>query len=211
MVFYFKILLMAKKSSSKKWLNEHKNDEFVKRSIKEGYRSRAVYKLLEVVDKYKFIKLGDTVLDLGAAPGGWSQLAIKLVGDKGKVIASDILSMEDIPGVIFIKGDFTKDKIYQKILTVTNNNIDVLISDMAPNMSGIAYIDMPKAMYLSELSLDLANNVLKPNGYFFIKLFQGDTFQDFVKKCRDDFSKVIIKKPKASRSRSREVYLLARK
>ena len=201
---------MAKKGSSGRWMSEHLSDEYVKKSQKEGYRSRAVYKLTEVIKKDKFIKQGSRVLDLGAAPGGWSQVAIKLVGTSGQVIASDILDIEPIPGVDFLQGDFTEDVVYEELLNLTKGHkIDVVLSDMAPNMSGQLSVDIPKSMYLCELALDMAIKTLTPNGYFFIKVFQGDGFDTFVKSCRAAFVKVTIRKPKASRSRSKEVYLLA--
>jgi len=191
-------------------MSEHLSDEYVKRAQKEGYRSRAVYKLTEMIDKDKFIKSGSHVLDLGAAPGGWSQVAIKIVGNKGQVIASDILDIEPIDGVDFLCGDFTQDSVYEELLSLTKGKkIDVVLSDMAPNMSGQLSVDIPKSMYLCELALDMAIKTLTPKGYFFIKVFQGDGFDQFVKDCRKAFVKVTIRKPKASRARSKEVYLLA--
>lgn len=201
---------MGKKGSSGRWMNEHLNDEYVKRSQKEGYRSRAVYKLTEIIEKDKFITRGSRVLDLGAAPGGWSQVAIKLVGKTGQVIASDILEIEPITGVDFLQGDFTQDSVYEELLNLTQGNkMDAVLSDMAPNMSGQLSVDIPKSMYLCELALDMAIKTLAPKGSFFIKIFQGDGFDGFVKSCRDSFVKVTIRKPKASRARSKEVYLLA--
>ena len=202
---------MAKnKGSSGRWMSEHLSDEYVKRAKKEGYRSRAVYKLTEATDKDKFIKPGHTVLDLGAAPGGWSQVAIKIVGKKGQVIASDILDIEPIENVDFLRGDFTELEVYEKLLALTKGKkVDVLLSDMAPNMSGQLSIDIPKSLYLCELALDMALKTLAPNGVFFIKVFQGTGFDNYVKACRAAFTKVAIRKPKASRARSKEVYLLA--
>lgn len=201
---------MTKKGSSARWMNEHLNDEYVKRSQKEGYRSRAVYKLTEIVEKYQFIKHGDTVLDLGAAPGGWSQVAIKMVGKSGQVIASDILNIKPIKGVDFLRGDFTELEVYEQLLTLTQGKkVNVVLSDMSPNMSGQLSVDIPKSLYLCELALDMAIKTLVPNGYFFIKVFQGAGFDAYVKACRMTFSKVVIRKPKASRARSKEVYLLA--
>ncbi|CAC9610342.1 23S rRNA (uridine(2552)-2'-O)-methyltransferase (EC 2.1.1.166) [uncultured Gammaproteobacteria bacterium] len=201
---------MTKKGSSGRWMNEHLNDEYVKRSQKEGYRSRAVYKLTEITEKYRFIKRGDTVLDLGAAPGGWSQVAIKMVGKSGQVIASDILNIEPIEGVDFLCGDFTELEVYEALLALTQGKkVDVILSDMAPNMSGQLSVDIPKSLYLCELALDMAIKTLAPNGYFFIKVFQGAGFDAYVKACRMAFTKVVIRKPKASRARSKEVYLLA--
>ncbi|ABL02139.1 23S rRNA Um-2552 2'-O-methyltransferase [Candidatus Ruthia magnifica str. Cm (Calyptogena magnifica)] len=203
---------MVKKGSSGRWMSEHINDEFVKKAQKSGYRSRSVYKLIEVINKDKFIKLGDKVLDLGAAPGGWSQVAIKIVGKSGQVIASDILDIKPIDGVDFLRGDFTKDSVYETLLDITmSKKVDVVLSDMAPNMSGQSSIDIPKSMYLCELALDMAIKTLTPLGYFFVKVFQGNGFNEFVKLCRSSFSFVTIRKPKASKLRSKEVYLLTSK
>jgi 23S rRNA Um-2552 2''-O-methyltransferase (EC 2.1.1.-) len=164
---------MGKKSSSGRWMSEHLSDEYVKKAQKEGYRSRAVYKLTEVVNKDKFIKPGSRVLDLGAAPGGWSQVAIKLVGKSGQVIASDILDIEPIPGVDFLCGDFTEDSVYEELLTLTGGHkMDVVLSDMAPNMSGQLSVDIPKSMYLCELALDMAIKTLTPKGAFLLKYFK---------------------------------------
>ena len=201
---------MAKTSSSVRWMNEHLKDEFVKKAQKEGYRSRAAYKLLEIIDKNQIIKTGFKVLDLGAAPGGWSQVAIKIVGKTGQVIATDILPVESIANVEFLQGDFTEEIIYNKLLSLTNKQkINVVLSDMAPNMSGQISIDQPKSMYLAELALDMATKVLSHNGHFVVKIFQGDGFDGFIKNSRKNFKKVIIRKPKASRPRSKEVYLIA--
>ncbi len=201
---------MAKTSSSVRWMNEHLKDEFVKKAQKEGYRSRAAYKLLEIIDKDQIIKPGFKVLDLGAAPGGWSQVAIKIVGKTGQVIATDILPVESIANVEFLQGDFTEERIYKKLLNLTNKQkINVVLSDMAPNMSGQISIDQPKSMYLAELALDMATKVLSHNGHFVVKIFQGDGFDIFIQNTRKKFKKVIIRKPKASRPRSKEVYLIA--
>lgn len=201
---------MAKKGSSRRWMEEHKNDEYVKKAQKEGYRCRAAYKLLEVIEKDKIIRSGDKVLDLGAAPGGWSQVAIKAVGSKGQVIASDILDIEEIPRVDFLQGDFTENNVYDTLLELTKcEKMDVVLSDMAPNMSGQLSVDQPKSMYLSELALDMAIKTLAKNGHFLVKVFQGDGFDAYVKSARASFKKVTIRKPKASRPRSKEVYLLA--
>jgi 23S rRNA (uridine2552-2'-O)-methyltransferase len=200
---------MAKKGSSGRWINEHLNDEYVKKSQKEGYRSRAVYKLSEVIDKDKFIRNGDFVLDLGAAPGGWSQLVQKIVGSSGKVIANDILAMDPINGVNFLCGDFTDNSVYEGLMNLTEGRkVDVVLSDMAPNMSGQLSVDLPKSMYLCELAMDMAIKTLSNDGYFFVKVFQGAGFDEFVKSCRSSFVNVTIRKPKASRSRSKEVYIL---
>ncbi|WP_369177420.1 23S rRNA (uridine(2552)-2'-O)-methyltransferase RlmE [Candidatus Thiodubiliella endoseptemdiera] len=202
---------MAKnKGSSGRWMSEHLSDEYVKRAQKEGYRSRAVYKLTEAIDRDRFIKSGDIVLDLGAAPGGWSQVAIKIVGKKGQVIASDILDIEPIDEVDFLQGDFTELSVYEELLSlIKSEKVNVVLSDMAPNMSGQLSVDIPKSLHLCELALDMAVKTLTPNGYFFIKVFQGVGFDEYVKACRAAFVKVVIRKPKASRARSKEVYLLA--
>lgn len=201
---------MAKKGSSGRWMSEHIKDEYVKKSQKEGYRSRAVYKLSEVVNKDNFIKPGDLVLDLGAAPGGWSQLAAKIVGKSGKVVSSDILDIEPINGVEFLCGDFTTDSVYEELLLLTRGNkVDVVLSDMAPNMSGQLSVDIPKSMHLCELALDMAVKTISSKGYFFVKVFQGEGFDVFINSCRNLFVNVTIRKPKASRPRSKEVYLLA--
>ena len=201
---------MAKKGSSRRWMHEHLSDEFVKKAQKEGYRSRAVYKLLEIVEKKAIIRNGDKVLDLGAAPGGWSQVAAKLVGSQGKVIASDILPLELIDGVDFLQGDFTDQSVYDDLLVMTDGaKVDVVLSDMAPNMSGQLSVDQPKSMYLAELAIEMAIKTLNPGGSFVVKVFQGDGFDVFVQNAKKAFKKVSVIKPKASRPRSKEVYLLA--
>lgn len=201
---------MAKKGSSRRWMHEHLSDEFVKKAQKEGYRSRAVYKLLEIVEKKAIIRNGDKVLDLGAAPGGWSQVAAKLVGSQGKVIASDILPIELIDGVDFLQGDFTEQSVYNDLLVMTDGaKVDVVLSDMAPNMSGQLSVDQPKSMYLAELAIEMAIKTLNPGGSFVVKVFQGDGFDVFVQNAKKAFKKVSVIKPKASRPRSKEVYLLA--
>ena len=201
---------MAKKGSSRRWMHEHLNDEYVKKAQKEGYRSRAVYKLLEIIDKNQILTKGDRVLDLGAAPGGWSQLASKIVGQNGQVIANDILTIEEIPGVDFLQGDFTKMSIYDALLNLTKGQkMNTVLSDMAPNMSGQLSVDQPKSMYLAELALDMAIKALTPNGHFLVKVFHGDGSDAYVQIVRQNFKKVAIKKPMASRAKSKEVYLLA--
>ena len=201
---------MAKKGSSRRWMHEHLYDEYVKKAQKEGYRSRAVYKLLEIIDKNQILTKGDRVLDLGAAPGGWSQVVKKIVGQTGQVIASDILPIEEISGVDFLQGDFTESSVYEKLLSMTKGQkMNTVLSDMAPNMSGQLSVDQPKSMYLAELALDMAIKMLMPNGYFVVKVFQGDGFDAYVQIARQTFKKVAIKKPKASRPRSKEFYLLA--
>ncbi|WP_257111747.1 23S rRNA (uridine(2552)-2'-O)-methyltransferase RlmE [Pseudomonas ficuserectae] len=202
---------MARSKTSHNWLKEHFDDKYVKMAQKDGYRSRASYKLLEIQEKDKLIRPGMTVIDLGAAPGGWSQVTSRLIGGQGRLIASDILEMDSIPDVTFIQGDFTEDKILEQILeAVGNTQVDLVISDMAPNMSGLSAVDMPRAMFLCELAMDLAGRVLRPGGDFLIKVFQGEGFDVYHKDIRKLFDKVQMRKPSSSRDRSREQYLLAR-
>jgi 23S rRNA (uridine2552-2'-O)-methyltransferase len=202
---------VARSKTSHNWLKEHFDDPYVKMAQKDGYRSRASYKLLEIQEKDRLIRPGMTVIDLGAAPGGWSQVTSRLIGGQGRLIASDILEMDSIPDVTFIQGDFTEDAVLAQILeAVGNTQVDLVISDMAPNMSGLAAVDMPRAMFLCELSLDLAGRVLRPGGDFLVKIFQGDGFDAFHKSVRQVFDKVQMRKPAASRDRSREQYLLGR-
>ena len=201
---------MAKKGSSRRWMHEHLSDEFVKKAQKEGYRSRAVYKLLEIIEKNKTIQNGDKVLDLGAAPGGGSQVAAKFVGNNGKVIASDILPIEEIAGVTFLQGDFTEQSVYDDLTEFTDGaRFNVVLSDMAPNMSGQLSVDQPKSMHLADLAIDMAIKTLEKNGSFIVKVFQGEGFDAYVQNARNSFKKVSVIKPKASRPRSKEVYLLA--
>ncbi|MBN2689424.1 MAG: 23S rRNA (uridine(2552)-2'-O)-methyltransferase RlmE [Gammaproteobacteria bacterium] len=204
---------MKLKGSSKRWLKEHHNDKYVKQAKELGYRSRAAFKLLEMQAKDKIIEEGAVVVDLGAAPGGWSQVAVELVGQKGKVIALDILSMDTIAGVEFLQGDFTEDEVYKKLLGVLDDardKVDVVLSDMAPNMSGIKQVDQLRAMNLVELAADFACENLQKHGVFVVKIFHGIGFDDFVKDMRKKFVSVKIRKPDASRDRSNEVYLIAR-
>ncbi len=201
---------MKKSKSSRQWLDRHFNDEYVKRAQREGFRSRAAYKLLEIQEKDRLLKPGQTVVDLGAAPGGWSQMAQRIVGERGRVIALDILPMEPIPGVEFIEGDFREEGPLEALrLTLQGRSVDLVISDMAPNVSGMAAVDQPRAMYLCELALEFAREVLKPGGGFLVKVFQGEGFDQYYKELRSSFQKVVTRKPKASRPKSREVYLLA--
>ncbi|MNE38152.1 Ribosomal RNA large subunit methyltransferase E [compost metagenome] len=201
---------MARSKTSLGWLKRHVNDPYVKQAQKDGYRSRASYKLLEVQEKYKLIRPGMSVVDLGAAPGGWSQVTSRLIGGQGRLIASDILEMDSIPDVTFIQGDFTQDEVLARILeAVGNSQVDLVISDMAPNMSGTPEVDMPKAMFLCELALDLAERILKPGGNFVIKIFQGEGFDVYLKDARQKFDKVQMIKPDSSRGSSREQYMLA--
>ena len=201
----------SRSKSSKRWLQEHFDDQYVKRSQEDGWRSRASYKLLEIHEKDKLFRPGMRVVDLGAAPGGWTQVAAEIIGDTGRIVASDILPMDPIAGAAFVQGDFTEDKVLEDILeSIGSDEVDLVISDMAPNMSGAQSIDQPKAMYLVELALDLARQVLRKNGVFLAKVFQGEGFEEYLKDLRSSFTKVITRKPDASRARSREVYLLAK-
>ena len=195
---------------NKDWLNKHIKDPYVKQAQHDGYRSRAAYKLLELNEKDKLIRRGMTVVDLGAAPGGWSQVAAKLVGEKGTVIGLDLLPMEPIEGVTFIRGDFTEDEPLAKLMEALNNNpVDVVISDMAPNLSGNKTIDQPRVMYLLELALEFAKETLKPNGSFICKIFQGEGSDEFAAELKKYFKVVKWRKPKASKAGSRERYLVA--
>lgn len=196
--------------SSKAWMREHLDDPFVKRAHKDGYRARAAYKLLEINDKYKLVRPGQVVVDLGAAPGSWSQIAGKLVGDQGLLIASDILPMDALPDVTFLQGDFREQAVFDELLTLLDERqVDVVLSDMAPNTSGSPAVDQPRMIYLCELALDFANKVLKPDGQLLVKVFQGEGFDEYRKQVLQQFSTVRSVKPEASRARSREVYLLA--
>jgi len=201
---------MAKSKSSKGWLKEHFDDQYVKQSQQDGVRSRAVYKLQELDDKDKLLKPGINVVDLGAAPGGWSEYAAKKVGSHGNIIATDILPMDYLDGVTFIQGDFREKSVLDNILLqIENKSADLVLSDMAPNISGVESIDQPASMYLVELALDFAQQILAKNGGFLVKVFQGAGFDEYVKLVRRSFNQVKIRKPKASRARSREVYILA--
>ena len=206
--------MVKKKSRSKssgRWLQEHFDDEYVKKAQKEGYRSRAVYKLLEIDEKDQLLKPGMTVVDLGAAPGSWSEVAAQRVGEKGRVIALDILPMDSLPGVIFIQGDFREEGPYNALLeALGDSQVDLVMSDMAPNISGMKAVDQPRAMYLAELALELARKVLKPGGDLLVKAFNGEGIDAYKQELRKDFNKLIVRKPRASRPRSPEIYLLAR-
>ena len=192
-----------KKSSSRAWLKEHHDDIFVQRAQKEGYRSRAVYKLMEINDKDQILRRGMSVLDLGSAPGGWSQVAAALVGEAGRVVASDILSMDALPDVVFVQGDFTEQETYDRIVASLNDKpLDVVLSDMAPNMSGMPEVDQPRSMYLVELATELAERALAPGGAFITKVFQGEGFEPWFRQIRDRFDRVTTRKPSASRPRS---------
>jgi 23S rRNA (uridine2552-2'-O)-methyltransferase len=201
---------VARSKSSSRWLKEHFDDPFVKMAQKDGYRSRASYKLLEVQEKDRILRPGMTVIDLGSAPGGWSQVTSRVIGDQGTLIASDILPMSAIADVTFIEGDFTEERVFNQIMdAVGNQPVDLVISDMAPNMSGIRTADQAAAMYLCELALDLASKVLRPGGDFLIKIFHGEGFDEYLRDVRSRFEKVQMRKPTSSRDRSREQYLLA--
>ncbi|NNF51558.1 MAG: 23S rRNA (uridine(2552)-2'-O)-methyltransferase RlmE [Gammaproteobacteria bacterium] len=201
---------MARKSkSSGRWMAEHQRDEFVRRAAAEGWRSRAVYKLAEIDEKDRLIKPGMTVVDLGAAPGGWSQYAARKVGRHGRVIAMDLLEMPDLEGVTFVQGDFTESSVLEELMRELDGvPVDLVISDMAPNISGIKAVDQPRAMYLAELALDFAGQVLTEDGSLLVKMFQGAGSEDFLADMRKAFEQVKTRKPRASRPRSREVYVL---
>lgn len=202
---------MSRSKSSKRWLKEHFDDVYVKKAQMEGYRSRAVYKLKEIDEKEALLKPGQTVVDLGAAPGGWTQYVSRQLEGRGKIIALDILPMDALPEVEFILGDFRENGVFEQlILSVPEKGVDLLLSDMSPNMSGSTAVDIPRAMYLAELAFDFAEKMLKPGGAMLIKLFHGAGFDELVKKARRQFNKVVIRKPSASRARSRETYLLAK-
>ncbi len=200
---------MKPSRTSKAWMQEHVSDEFVKRAQKEGYRARAAYKLIEIDDKDKLIKPGMTVVDLGATPGSWCQVAVQRLKGHGKIIALDILDMQPIPGVQFIQGDFREESVLKQLeAAIENKPVDLVIADMAPNISGISTVDQANAAYLTELALDFAGQWLKPGGSFLVKVFIGSGFDEIVKVMRTQFDKVVTRKPKASRDRSSEVYLL---
>jgi 23S rRNA (uridine2552-2'-O)-methyltransferase len=197
--------------SSARWLAEHAADPYVKRAREEGWRSRAVFKLEEIQRSDRLLRPGMTVVDLGAAPGGWSQFAARALAGKGRVIALDVLEMPAIPGVEFIEGDFTDESVLAKLATVLNGEkVDLVMSDMAPNMMGIAEVDHDRSMYLVELAVDFAAGALRPGGDLLMKVFQGRDFQPLIARLRREFESVKLRKPKASRSRSAEVYVLAR-
>ena len=199
------------KSKNRSWIQQHVKDPYVLQSQRDGYRSRASYKLLEIVEKNRLIRPGMTVVDLGSTPGGWSQVAARMVGHEGRVHALDILPMDPIAGVDFIQGDFTEQEIFDELLSVIGNRpVDLVISDMAPNLTGSKAVDQPTSIYLVELAVDLACKVMKPEGVFIAKLFQGEGFDEFVRHVRTLFNTVSMRKPDASRSKSREVYMVAK-
>ncbi|KQT34126.1 MULTISPECIES: 23S rRNA (uridine(2552)-2'-O)-methyltransferase RlmE [unclassified Methylophilus] len=200
---------MKPSKTSKAWMQEHLNDEYVKRAQKEGYRARAAYKLLEIDDKDKLIKPGMTIVDLGSTPGSWSQVAVQRLKGQGRVIALDILEMHPIPGVEFICGDFREETVLKQLEASLNNKlVDLVIADMAPNMSGLKDVDQAGATYLTELALEFCKDWLKPGGHILVKVFIGSGFDELIKQMRSQFEKVVTRKPKASRDRSSEVYLL---
>ena len=200
---------MAKSKSSRRWLAEHFDDQYVKMAQQQGFRSRAAFKLLEIDEKYHFLRKGMRVVDLGSAPGSWTQVVQRVLGDSGKIIALDILPMDPLENVTFIEGDFTEDEPLALLQEALNDqNADLVLSDMAPNMSGMGAVDQPRAMYLAELALAFAEQWLEPGGNFVVKVFHGEGFDDFVKQARSLFEKVQVRKPSASRPRSREVYVL---
>jgi 23S rRNA (uridine2552-2'-O)-methyltransferase len=197
--------------SSARWLAEHASDEFVKRAKAEGWRSRAVFKLAEIQERERLLKPGIRCVDLGAAPGGWSQYAARIVGGSSRIVATDILPMDAIPGVEFVQGDFRAESVVEQVLAaVGSGKVDLVLSDMAPNMAGIDAVDQPRSMYLAELALEFADRVLTPGGDALVKLFQGAGFDEIVREARRRYGRVVTKKPKASRTRSSEIYLLAR-
>ena len=201
---------MKPSKTSKQWMREHVNDPFVQLAQKDGYRSRAAYKLLEINDKDRLFKPGMVVVDLGATPGGWSQIAAREVGRGGKVIALDLLPLDPLSGVDFIQGDFREESVLKQLQDLlAGRQVGLVISDMAPNMSGVLNADLARALYLAELAMDFALEQLQPDGQFLVKVFQGAGFEEYLKLMRGRFGKVVTRKPKASRDRSSELYLLA--
>jgi 23S rRNA (uridine2552-2'-O)-methyltransferase len=202
---------MARSKSSRRWLKEHFEDPYVREAQAAGYRSRAAFKLLEIQAKDRLLRPGMTVVDLGAAPGGWSQVVAAAVGARGRVLATDLLEMDPLPGVEFIQGDFREQEVLDRLLEgLGADKADLVISDMAPNISGMGAVDQPRAIYLAELALELCREVLRPGGDLLVKLFQGEGFDAYMAELRRVFRQVKVRKPKASRARSRELYVLAR-
>ncbi len=202
---------MARSKSSAGWLKEHFEDEYVARAQKEGYRSRAVYKLIELDERDQLFKPGQRVVELGSAPGGWTQYLSDKLGDNGTVVASDILPMDGFAGVEFVLGDFTEEAVFDQIMAALKGELaDAVISDMAPNVTGQASVDLPRSMYLVELAVDMALQILKPDGLLLMKVFQGEGFDELLQQLRREFRSVKSRKPKASRDRSRELYVMAR-
>ncbi len=203
--------LMARSTSSNTWLREHVNDQYVQMAKKDGYRARAAYKLLEINEKDKLIRPGTVLADLGSAPGSWSQVAARIVGPQGKVFALDILPMNPIADVDFIQGDFREDEVLAEFVDLLDGRtLDLVISDMAPNISGMSAMDQARSFLLCELALEFARDHLKPGGSFLVKVFQGSDFQSYLQSMRDLFDEVLTRKPKASRDRSSEIYLLGK-
>lgn len=202
---------MARSKSSGRWLQRHFDDAYVRRAQQAGYRSRAAFKLLEINERDHILRPGMTVIDLGAAPGGWTQVAAKIVGERGRIIALDVLPMDSISGVRFIQGDFREDAVFAALLEMMGEQrADLVISDMAPNISGMKSVDQPRAMYLADLALDLARKVLSPGGCLLVKAFEGEGIEAFRRELQASFKTVVTRKPKASRPSSREVYMLAK-
>ena len=198
--------------SSGRWLQEHFKDQYVKAAQKQGLRSRAVFKLEAIQLKDKLLKPGQVVVDLGAAPGGWSEYAVKIVGAKGEVFALDCLDIDPIEGVTFLQGDFSENEVHEQFLELLGDRrVDVVLSDMAPNLCGMPAVDQPRSMALAELALDFAIQTIGKKGAFVVKVFQGEGFDPFLRQVRDAFKKVVVRKPPASRARSREVYLIGTK
>ena len=200
---------MSRSKSSSRWLQEHHQDEYVLKARAQGYRSRAVFKLAEIQQKDHVLKPGQLVLDLGAAPGGWSEYASTIIGDQGKIIALDLLPLEPIAGVTFLQGDFTEQETLDQLLAlIGDRRCDLVLSDMAPNLSGMESVDQPKSIYLAELAFDLAENFLNSTGVFVVKLFQGAGSEELISSFRRRFRSVKLRKPDASRSRSSEIYAI---
>ena len=205
------VYALARSKSSGRWLQRHFDDAYVRQAQQAGYRSRAAFKLLEINERDHILRPGITVIDLGAAPGGWTQVAARIVGERGRIIALDILPVDPIPGVGFILGDFREEEVVAALLKMAGEQrIDLVISDMAPNISGMRSVDQPQAMYLAELALDLARKVLAPGGTLLVKVFQGEGIDEYRRELRRSFKIVVTRKPKASRPASREVYMLAK-
>lgn len=202
---------MKKNKTSRAWAHDHVNDPYVQRAQAEGYRARAAYKLLEIDERDRLLKPGAVVVDLGAAPGSWCQVAVKRCGPSGRVFALDLLPMEAVAGVDFLQGDFTEDAVLEELESrLGGARVDVVLSDMAPNLSGVSAVDQARSIHLCELALDFAVRHLKPGGQFVVKVFQGEGFMDFRKQMEAGFASVQVRKPKASRDRSAEVYLLGK-
>jgi 23S rRNA (uridine2552-2'-O)-methyltransferase len=200
---------MSRSKSSKRWLQEHHQDEYVLKARAQGYRSRAVFKLVEIQQKDRVLRAGQMVLDLGAAPGSWSEYASQIVGDQGTIIALDLLPLEPIAGVNFLQGDFTEQETLDRLLALLGDRrFDLVLSDMAPNLSGMDSVDQPKSIYLAELAFDVAENFLNSTGVFVVKMFQGTGSEELISKFRNRFKSVKLRKPDASRSRSSEIYAI---